>query len=90
MEEFDDRQAEIDELKEKLSNLLNMVYSKDYIESLSKFRRYFVYFIFSIFMFCVLIYAVLKNILLLRWYKIRTQFYAVGQVDEIIKNHLGI
>jgi|LakMenEpi03Aug12_release.lakeMendotaPanAssembly.Ray.scaffolds.fasta_scaffold3545881_1 hypothetical protein len=90
MENFDDRDRVVEETKTKISDMLNMVYSKDYVQSISLFRRYYVYIIFSLLFFLILIYFFLKNILLLRWNKIGTIFYAVGQVDEVIKNHLEI
>ena len=54
--EEEERQKSIKEESERISKLLTDMLSEEYIESISIFKRYFVYFVISFFLFIVVIF----------------------------------
>jgi hypothetical protein len=85
-----EREEIIESAKERLATLLNMVFPKEYVHSISTIKKYFMYFVISLVLFLLSLYYLCKNILLFRWNKIRSQFRVLGITDESIKNHLEI
>jgi|688.fasta_scaffold1320473_1 hypothetical protein len=86
--EDSDKEQELIHIRQRMSDLLNMAFSKDYINSISKLKRYFIYIFVSLFMFFIVTFFVIKNILFLNWYKIPSELKALGYVDEAIRSHL--
>ena len=84
----EERQRIIEEKSENLSNLLRQILSKEYIESISTFKKYFIYVWVSFFLFIVFLFFLCRNIIFFRWLKIPTEFKVLGIVDRLIKNHL--
>ena len=86
--EEEERQKSIKEESERISKLLTEMLSEEYIESMSIFKKYFIYFIISLFIFILLVFFLLRSIVLLRWLRIPTQFKILGILDGFIKKHL--
>jgi hypothetical protein len=89
-EEEEESKRIIEEESERISKLLTDMLSEEYIESISIFKRYFVYFIISFFLFIVVIFFILRCIILFRWLRIPTQFKILRILDGFIKKHLKI
>ena len=85
--EEEERQKSIKEESERISKLLTDMLSAEYIESISIFKRYFVYFVISFFLFIVVIFFILRCIILFRWLRIPTQFKILYILDGFIKKH---
>ena len=86
--EEEERQKSIKEESERISKLLTEMLSEEYIESISIFKKYFIYFIISLFIFILLVFFLLRSIILLRWLRIPTQFKILGILDGFIRKHL--
>ena len=86
--EEEERQKSIKEESERISKLLTEMLSEEYIESMSIFKKYFIYFIISLFIFILLVFFLLRSIILLRWLRIPTQFKILVILDGFIKKHL--
>ena len=84
----EERQRIIDEKSENISKLLGHIISDDYIQSMSKLKKYFIYLIMSLFLFLLFLFFLFRNIIFLRWSKIPTEFKVLGIVDRLIKKHL--
>jgi len=86
----EERQKLIEEKSENISKLLDNVFSDEHIDSMSTFKKYFIYFLMSLFLFLLFLFFLCRNILFLRWLKIPTEFKVLGIVDGLIKRHLKI
>ena len=84
----EERNRIIEEKSENILHLLGYILSKEYIQSISTFKKYFIYIWLSFFLFIVFLFFLCKNILFLRWLKIPTEFKVLGIVDRLIKKHL--
>jgi hypothetical protein len=84
----EERNRMVEEKSENLLHLLGYILSKEYIQSISTFKKYFIYIWVSFFLFIVFLFFLCKNILFLRWLKIPTEFKVLGIVDRLIKKHL--
>jgi hypothetical protein len=84
----EERNRIIEEKSENISHLLGYILSKEYVQSISTFKKYFIYIWVSFFLFIVFLFFLCKNILFLRWLKIPTEFKVLGIVDRLIKKHL--
>jgi VIT1/CCC1 family predicted Fe2+/Mn2+ transporter len=84
----EERQKIIDEKSENISNLLGHIISDEHIESMSTFKKYFIYFLMSLFLFLLFFFFLCRNIIFFRWLKIPTEFRVLGIVDALIKKHL--
>ena len=86
--EEEERNRIIEEKSENISKLLGHLISKEYIQSISTFKKYFIYVLISLFLFLLFLFFLCRNILFLRWLKIPTEFRVLGIVDGLIKKHL--
>ncbi len=86
----EERQKIIDEKSDNISNLLSHIISDEHIDSMSKLKKYFIYFLMSLFLFLLFLFFLCRNIIFLRWLKIPTEFRVLGIVDGLIKKHLKI
>jgi hypothetical protein len=84
----EERNRIIEEKSENISNILGYAIPKEYIQSISTFKKYFIYMWVSIFLFILFLFFLCKNILFLRWLKIPTEFKVLSIVDGLIKKHL--
>jgi hypothetical protein len=84
----EERNRIIEEKSENISHLLGYILSKEYVQSISTFKKYFIYVWVSLFLFILFLFFLCKNILFLRWLKIPTEFKVLGIVDRLIKKHL--
>jgi len=84
----EERNRMVEEKSENLLHLLGYILSKEYVQSISTFKKYFIYICVSFFLFIVFLFFLCKNILFLRWLKIPTEFKVLGIVDRLIKKHL--
>jgi VIT1/CCC1 family predicted Fe2+/Mn2+ transporter len=86
----EERNRIIEEKSENISNLLGHIISDEHIESMSTFKKYFIYFLMSLFLFLLFLFFLCRNIIFFRWLKIPTEFRVLGIVDSLIKKHLKI
>lgn len=84
----EERNRIIEEKSENISNILGYAIPKEYIQSISTFKKYFIYMWVSIFLFILFLFFLCKNILFLRWLQIPTEFKVLTIVDGLIKKHL--
>ena len=84
----EERNRIIEEKSENVSNLLGQFLSKEYIHSISTFKKYLIYVIISLTLFILFLFFLCRNILFLRWLKIPAEFKVLGIVDRLIKKHL--
>jgi hypothetical protein len=84
----EERNRIIEEKSENISHLLGYIIPREYIQSISTFKKYFIYVWVSLFLFILFLFFLCKNILFLRWLKIPTEFKVLGIVDRLIKKHL--
>ena len=84
----EERNRIIEEKSENISHLLGHIIPREYIQSISTFKKYFIYVIMSLFLFILFIFFLFRNIIFLRWSKIPTEFKVLGIVDRLIKKHL--
>ena len=84
----EERNRIVEEKSENILHLLGYVIPKEYIQSISNFKKFFIYICVSFFLFIVFLFFLCKNILFLRWLKIPTEFKVLGIVDRLIKKHL--
>lgn len=79
--------------KEKLDNLsdvLNKIISKEFIRSISKIRKIWIYMIISLMIFLMFVWYLIKKTLLLRWHKIPKQFRIINEINHLVLNHLEL
>jgi len=84
----EERNRIIEEKSENISNILGYAIPKEYIQSISTFKKYFIYMWVSIFLFILFLFFLCKNILFLRWLQIPNEFKVLTIVDGLIKKHL--
>jgi hypothetical protein len=75
---------------DKLKSILNMIMKKEYVSDISYFKRLFIYFLFSIFVFLQLIIYTIKKILFFQFSSIPSFYSGIGVIDRVIKEHLEI
>lgn len=79
--------------KEKLDNIsdvLNKIISKEFIRSISKIRKIWIYMIISLMIFLIFVWYLIRKILLLRWNKIPKQFRIINEINHLVLNHLEL
>lgn len=79
--------------KEKLDNIsdvLNKIISKEFIRSISKIRKIWIYMIISLMIFLIFVWYIIRKILLLRWNKIPKQFRIINEINHLVLNHLEL
>lgn len=82
-----------DEEREKLdsiSDVLNRIISKDFIHSISKIRKIWIYMIISLMIFLIFVWNLIRKILLFRWNKIPKQFRVINNLNELVLEHLEL
>lgn len=82
-----------DEEREKLdsiSDVLNRIISKEFIHSISKIRKIWIYMIISLMIFLIFVWNIIRKILLFRWHKIPKQFRVINNLNELVLEHLEL
>ena len=83
-------QKELKDMKLLIDNLIiSIVRNKD-MGAISIFKRYLFYILFSIMIFFIFLFLIIKDILLLQFKKIKWQLKKMNIVDRAIKDMLQI
>lgn len=83
-------QKELKDMKLLIDNLIiSIVRNKD-MGAIAIFKRYLFYILFSIMIFFIFLFLIIKDILLLQFKKIKWQLKKMNIVDKAIKDMLQI
>jgi ABC-type multidrug transport system fused ATPase/permease subunit len=89
-EEEKQNQEELKDMKRFIDNLLISVTKNKDMGAIAIYKRYLFYVFFSLMIFFIFLFLIIKDILLLQFKKIKWEFKKMNIVDKAIKNMLQI
>jgi ABC-type multidrug transport system fused ATPase/permease subunit len=89
-EEEKQNQDELKDMKRFIDNLLISVTKNKDMGAIAIYKRYLFYVFFSLMIFFIFLFLIIKDILLLQFKKIKWEFKKMNIVDKAIKNMLQV
>jgi len=89
-EEEKQNQEELKDMKRFIDNLLISVTKNKDMGAIAIYKRYLFYVFFSLMIFFIFLFLIIKDILLLQFKKIKWEFKKMNIVDKAIKNMLQV
>ena len=89
-EEEKQNQEELKDMKRFIDNLLISVTKNKDMSAIAIYKRYLFYVFFSLMIFFIFLFLIIKDILLLQFKKIKWEFKKMNIVDKAIKNMLQV
>ena len=89
-EEEKQNQDELKDMKSFIDNLLISVTKNKDVGAIAIYKRYLFYVFFSLMIFFIFLFLIIKDILLLQFKKIKWEFKKMNIVDKAIKNMLQV